>query len=297
MLLDATVLAGATQVATRLRRLLARATSPAWLFYCWAPIGIGLFIGSMQAGRTALWPISYSMAFWVVVCCIDWWLVDLGCRLARRLLAPWRPGLLIILVVGSLAAAALFVVPVNRAIIELCYMALPASVPRLPLPAVFGFKPDQAFPSLAPWFLANYVFWRVGRMPRYGIEPPQQQPAIAEPESAAAELPVFLDKVREDRRGDLLALNAQGHYLRVITTGGEDLVLHTFGDAVKELGDDIGLRVHRSWWVSRRALADGELESTKRLRLDGGVEVPVSRTFRAQLLQAAKAESANQQRV
>lgn len=296
MLLEPNGRAVAANGATYLRQLIERVASPAWLLYWWVPFGIGLFIGSMQAGRTALWPISHSIAYWVVICCVDWWLVDLGCRLTRRLLAPWRPGLLIILVLGSISASALFVLPANRLVIELWYSLLPATVPQLPLPGGITLKPEQIFPSLAPWFLANYLFWRVGGMSRYGVEPPLRQPAAPEPEPEAAAIPVFLEKVREDRRGDLLALNAQGHYLRVITTGGEDLVLHTFGDAVKELGEDNGLRVHRSWWVSRQALANGELESTKRLRLDGGVEVPVSRTFRAQLLQATKTTMGNEHR-
>lgn len=287
----------AARGAEQFRQLLEQATSPAWLFYWWVPVGIGLFIGSIQAGRTAVWPLNHSLAYWIVICCANWWLVDLGCRLARRVLAPWRPGLLIILLVGSLGASALLVLPVNRLIIGLFYALMPASVPQAPLPAGISLRPEQLFPSLAPWLLANYLFFRVGGMPRYGIEPPKRQPAVPEPPAASVALPVFLDKVREDRRGDLLALNAQGHYLRVITTGGEDLVLHTFGDAIKELGESGGLRVHRSWWVSRRALADGELESAKRLRLMNGVEIPVSRTFRAQLLQAANGRSGTEHRV
>lgn len=287
----------AAREGTQFLQPFARVTSREWLFYWWVPFGIGLFIGSIQAGRTALWPLSHSLAYWVVICCVDWWLVDLGCRLARRALAPWRPGLLVILLVGSLAASALLVLPANRLIIELWYTVLPASVPRAPLPAGISLRPEQLFPSLAPWLLANYLFFRVGGMPRYGFEPPDRQPAAPEPPPASAALPVFLDKVREDRRGDLLALNAQGHYMRVITTAGEDLVLHTFGDAIKELGEETGLRVHRSWWVSRRALADGELESARRLRLKSGVEIPVSRTFRAQLLQAANRKSGSQHRL
>jgi hypothetical protein len=269
------------------RKLINRVGSPAWFFYCWLPLGIGLFMGSTQPGRSAAWPLGHSIAFWVVMCCLDWWLVDAGCRLARRLLRPLNPNLLTVLLAGSLVMSVLVVQPVNMMLIRGWYEILPTIVPRAGLPSALSIQLEQLFPSLAPWFLANYLFYRFAGLPRYGFEyGAKPKPKVDGRQASMSEaLPVFLAKVRPDRRGELLALNAQGHYLRVITTGGEDLVLHTFGDAMKELDEGAGQRVHRSWWVAARALAHCELGSNWRLRHRDGLEIPVSRTFREQLRQ------------
>ena len=62
------------------------------------------------------------------------------------------------------------------------------------------------------------------------------------------------------------------------TTAGSSRLLLRFTDAIAELGD-LGMQVHRSYWVAR----ENVLEVVKRdnrtlLRLTGDHEVPVSRT-------------------
>ncbi|MBV0914001.1 LytTR family DNA-binding domain-containing protein [Anianabacter salinae] len=90
--------------------------------------------------------------------------------------------------------------------------------------------------------------------------------------------PPILDRLAFDKRGALVALSAEDHYVRVTTTAGEDLVLMRFGDAVKEVGATNGLQVHRAHWVAvaeiRAARREGERAV---LTLSTGAEVPVSR--------------------
>jgi DNA-binding LytR/AlgR family response regulator len=89
-----------------------------------------------------------------------------------------------------------------------------------------------------------------------------------------ARLPAELD-------GRLLCLEQEDHYLRVHTTTGRALIHARMADAARELGAE-GLRVHRSWWVARDAVAalerpgDGRLQ----LRLTDGRVVPVGKTYR-----------------
>jgi hypothetical protein len=140
--------------------------------------------------------------------------------------------------------------------------------------------------GLAPWLIASVTFYRLGSTPRYGFNPPNYLKTAAagrQTATTAMPSPAFIKKVRPDRRGELLALNAQGHYLRVITSAGEDLVLHRFGDAVAELKPSDGLQVHRSWWVSDAGIAGSLEASTRRLRLQNGVDIPVSRTYQREL--------------
>lgn len=83
-----------------------------------------------------------------------------------------------------------------------------------------------------------------------------------------------------ERRGALLALEAEDHYLRIHTDRGSALVHRRFGDALAEVAGLDGLRVHRSWWVARGAIDAVERDGDRlTLRLRGGPAVPVSRTY------------------
>lgn len=83
-----------------------------------------------------------------------------------------------------------------------------------------------------------------------------------------------------ERRGALLALEAEDHYLRVHTDRGNALIHKRFSDALGQITAIDGLRVHRSWWVARSAIErvarDGDRLA---LHLRGGLVVPVSRTY------------------
>jgi DNA-binding LytR/AlgR family response regulator len=87
----------------------------------------------------------------------------------------------------------------------------------------------------------------------------------------------LMERVRAERRGALLALKAEGHYLQVHTDAGSDLILYRLSDALLEVGAEDGAQVHRSWWVAARALSGQRHRD--RLILVNGIEVPVSRSF------------------
>ena len=78
---------------------------------------------------------------------------------------------------------------------------------------------------------------------------------------------------------DIIYLKVEDHYVEVHTTGGSCLVLMSFRNAVADLGD-LGLQVHRSFWVARRHVT-GTVRRDGRtmVRVTGGHLVPVSRTY------------------
>lgn len=95
----------------------------------------------------------------------------------------------------------------------------------------------------------------------------------------AAGPPAFLKRVPARLTGgELYAVSAEDHYLRVHTSRGDDLILMRLSDAIGELAPLEGLRVHRSWWVARagveRVRRDGEKLI---LVLRSGAEAPVAR--------------------
>jgi hypothetical protein len=90
--------------------------------------------------------------------------------------------------------------------------------------------------------------------------------------------PRILSRLPLDRRGALVCLSVQDHYVEIVTTRGRDLVLMRLSDAIAEAEGVEGLQVHRSHWVAlaqvqaARRQGDGAV-----LTLSDGREVPVAR--------------------
>jgi hypothetical protein len=103
------------------------------------------------------------------------------------------------------------------------------------------------------------------------------RPAAAAPPAP----PKFLERIPlKLRGGELWAVEAEDHYLRLHTSRGQDLILMRLADAVDELEGIEGAQVHRSWWVARDAIADARRgDGRAMLTLKDGSEVPVSRTY------------------
>ena len=82
------------------------------------------------------------------------------------------------------------------------------------------------------------------------------------------------------RDAELYAVSSEGHYLRIHTNRGEEMILMRLSDAVRELAEADGLQVHRSWWVAKAGIADVKSRNGQRtLILKSGNKAPVSRTF------------------
>ncbi len=94
----------------------------------------------------------------------------------------------------------------------------------------------------------------------------------------------MLRKTPDNLHGVIDCLEMEDHYLRVHSGQNSGLVLYRMDDAETDLKDCDGVRVHRSWWVGRHAIADVITDGGKRLvRLKNGMRVPVARTRFAQL--------------
>jgi len=68
--------------------------------------------------------------------------------------------------------------------------------------------------------------------------------------ATAPETTPLLNRLALDKRGALIALGAEDHYVRVTTSKGEELVLMRLSDAVQEVGSTEGLQIHRSHWIA-----------------------------------------------
>jgi len=105
--------------------------------------------------------------------------------------------------------------------------------------------------------------------------------------TGTTEPPAIMRRLDATRRGDLVSLSVQDHYVEVVTTRGRSLILMRLGDAISEAGDVPGAQVHRSHWV---ALA-GAANVTRRggrvfIKTSAGDTIPVSRTHQARAREA-----------
>jgi len=127
----------------------------------------------------------------------------------------------------------------------------------------------------------------VGRRPVMTHAPP----AVAEaggPVQVARAAPRLFDRLPGKLRGgELWAIEAEDHYLRLHTSRGSDLILLRLADALVELEGIEGAQTHRSWWVARAAVEGARrAEGRATLLLKGGLEAPVSRTYARALREA-----------
>lgn len=112
--------------------------------------------------------------------------------------------------------------------------------------------------------------------------PPRQGAAPSDPPELA-----FLKRLPLERRGPLIRIEAQDHYLSVVTEAGAALILMRLSDAETMLRAAGGLRVHRSHWVRCGAVrAHSRREGRDFLVMLDGSEVPVSRGSRAAAIEA-----------
>lgn len=254
----------------------------AFWFYVGLPLLLGFLLGWLQVGRAVGWPRPVSLVYWIAAALLSTSILGATTHVLAPLLRRWRSPLWLTLLAGQLIGGSLLVDPVLQGLRVLIRWALyPALDPIGPGPLSSLL---QTLPSnTLLWIGLNLLFFHGLQMPRFGYLPrsmtePAEVPAAAAASPSSPPVPTFLDRVRPERRGRLLALQSDGHYLRVHTDAGSDLVLYRLSDAIRELGAEEGAQVHRSWWVAGRALSDERQREV--LRLVNGLEVPVSRSFR-----------------
>lgn len=91
--------------------------------------------------------------------------------------------------------------------------------------------------------------------------------------------PALLDRLPLDKRGPILSLSVEDHYVRVRTTKGEEMLLMRLSDAMREAAPTPGLQVHRSHWVARQAVTAARREGDRAiLTLSHGRDIPASRS-------------------
>lgn len=109
--------------------------------------------------------------------------------------------------------------------------------------------------------------------------PPHPSP-LPQPSQPQPARPPLIDRLPYAVRGRLLYLSMQDHYVEVHTDKGSTLVLMRLADAIREVGDTLGVQIHRSHWVALDAVAGSRRKDGKLfLKLSDDVMLPVSRSY------------------
>lgn len=287
--------------------------------YVVPPLLMALPLGMYRAGLGL--PVPLSLILWVSICMISWWLSEVFAHLASRVLRPWSPPLWLILTVGYLAnlwISSLYNVPIVALLIE------HGRVPMTPdLAAYFELERSLVDPhylwmllragaaGLVIWLTVNLLFQRLtgtnrfaARTPVFASDPEVQAPVsvgaapmgaapvASTPVAPVATAPRFFDRL-EKLRGlapqELLAVEAEDHYIRVHSPRGKELIYYRFRDALEELRPFDGLHVHRSVWVQRSRITRVEESGRSTwVVLESGDRLPVSFANRALVRAAAR---------
>jgi hypothetical protein len=106
-------------------------------------------------------------------------------------------------------------------------------------------------------------------------------PAMSRSSAPAPAILDRLERLKGLRAEDLHALEAEDHYVKVHGAVGSELVYYRFSDALRDVQALDGIRVHRSFWVSRAAVERVEKQGRHmELLLRSGLRIPVSAGFR-----------------
>lgn len=220
-----------------------------------ALLGAGLVLGlSGPFGTIDLLKAVPRIAYWVFVAFTTYAIGSFLSSVCRRCMPRtpfWLKMVLSAFVIGTGAMA--FLIVVNS--------------------AIFEFDPQNPIEIMPQWPLVILIAGIVNT----GINLAQ----ASRPQEAASP-PPLLSRITLAKRGALIALSAEDHYVKVTTTNGSDMTLIRLSDAIKEVGDTAGLQIHRSHWVALDQVVDfTRTQDRGTLTLSNGETRPVSRSYMA----------------
>jgi len=220
-------------------------------------LGVGVMMGlAGPFGTVALLSLGPRIAYWLFMAIATYSVgLAVGVFLAPGLAS--RGFALRVAVTGGITAVGVCVVVLGTNLV------------------VFGWWPEASdwqifLPTLATITLIVTALLDYVRTHGSGAVPDAPAPRPARP--------AILDRLPLDKRGALLALSVEDHYVRIRTSKGEGLVLLRLSDAIREVGDVQGAQVHRSHWVAFGAVTSARRQGDRAiLTLSDASEVPVSR--------------------
>ncbi|WP_430430897.1 LytTR family DNA-binding domain-containing protein [Oceanicaulis sp.] len=222
----------------------------------------GLFLALVGPFATIQESLPLRLVYWIGVMVAGGGLLAVGERLFSHLLpqmALWR---------RVLTTAAVITAPQTGVVI-----AAEALVFDNPVSLVLYARLLPAVLIISIAALSVMLLTRTA-LSRPAIAGPEPGGEALEPDLLAQHLPAPL------RGAEILALQAEDHYVRIHTDAGSHLVLMRFADAIA-LAETTrpGHRLHRSWWAATDAITAIKYNrGSGQAELKGAITAPVSRS-------------------
>ena len=271
-------------------------------FFLGVPLLLSLPLGLFQAGYGQYFSPLFSFLFWVPIWIGIWLTAELALKILHTLLRPWSTPVFaeIILSYALIVALTAFVVPPYMEYFSRFGSGFPADFfERLTGPG----EPDYAFnllrsglPGFVAWTLLRTLYAMLPDMGEWPV-PATRTPLLeieAQPDESATEetrrppyspfrKALTIEGVSD--LGQIAALQASDHYVDVhLSGGGHYMILSRFSDAIEAMTQHDGLRIHRSFWVRRDAIAEVKREGGALVvHLVNGMKCPVSAKYQGLL--------------
>ena len=255
-----------------------------WLVFA---LMVGLFVVTGPFGTYERLAFPTRLGYWLMLHTATWTCALVCIAFFDTALSARVPSRLIRMLTGAVVSA----LPVGLAITVINFGLLmrPLNAERVLENALVALPIGLAF-SLLTWLsISGGGQLETADVPGDDVTAPgpPANPAVQElaNRSSASGRPALLDRLPADKRGALIRLEVQDHYVLVVTTRGTELLLMRLGDAIGEAGP--GRQVHRSHWVAehpKNFLVRGVGKNGRlAIRTADGADIPVSRSYAAQI--------------
>jgi DNA-binding LytR/AlgR family response regulator len=280
-----------TLLQSTLRELRALLQRPRlWVVFA---LVVGLFVFTGPFGTYERLAFPTRLGYWLVLHAVTWACALTSISFFDAALGKRLPSRMIRMLVGAAFAAlpvglaitvinsALLMRPLNlERFVENALVSLPISIAFCLLTWLSLSGSGQGDTEAAPGAAEPLALG--------GTKAPSVTAAhAAQDGEAEADRPALLDRLPAEKRGTLIRLEVQDHYVLAVTSRGKELLLMRLGDAIKETGNDTGRQIHRSHWVSdagvRKIIRQGGKNPRLAVETGDGQTLPVSRSQLAEV--------------
>lgn len=279
------------------RSSIVNKVSPKTLIIAIAACLLGVVLALVEAELPADTAFIEALPLWLTIACTAAFLLTtIGAAIDHLLESSSRSGLFVTGITGALT---IVLVTIPMALMCLPIDSLQPDTDGLfempsagdPLSALLWGWIDQSL-NLLPAIAGFWLFIKSldlafpvalnSAAPRGGSPLPNNEITVDRKDGPPVRKSSALERRFPEIAGQiLLAIEADEHYVRLHTDAGSKHVLYRFRDALKDVEDLAGLRIHRSWWIAEDAMEG--LEQTASgfgLKLKSGLIAPVSQTYR-----------------
>lgn len=259
-------------------------------FFLGCPVLLSLPLGLFQAGFAQHLDPNVSILFWAFAWLSTWWTSEMFLRILHAVLRPWDVPL-----IAEIGLANILAIVAYTFYFPPIMFLLAEHATSLPPSYFEGRTPPGSLEyilMMARSGLSGFIAWVLLRS-LYAILPPRAL-STANPDNSGPSgtkqvsnhqpTSKFRRELSSKGIADLdkvLALQASDHYVNVyLEDGRKEFILSRFSDAIDDLASQDGLRIHRSFWINRRAINKIERSGTNlNTHLTNGLVCPVSTKY------------------